>query len=39
MKEKTQEIAIVPSPESTAELIPHPTAETSRKVLCQKHPT
>ena len=35
MKEKVQEIAIVPSPEGTAELIPEPTAELIEKSFAE----
>ena len=35
MKEKVQEIAIVPSTEPTAELIPQPTAELIQKSFAE----
>ena len=37
MKRKTQATAIVPTTETTAELIPQQTARADRKVLCPKH--
>ena len=37
MKEKTQTTAIVPTTETTAELIPNQTADLIRKILCREY--